>query len=44
MTDVLGFEPSDDVHSNFKQLNDIIFATGKNYTLTEANKIYSQKG
>ena len=43
MTDVLSFEP-DDVHSNFKQLNDIIFATGKNYTLTEANKMYSQKG
>ena len=44
MEEVLGFEPSEDVHSNFKKLHDIIFAGGKNYTLTEANKIFSQKG
>ena len=44
MTSVLGFEPSDDVHSTFKALHDIVFAKGKNYTLTEANKIFSDDG
>ncbi len=44
MTEVLGFEPSDDIHSQFKQLHDVIFASGKNYTLTEANRIFSRKG
>ena len=44
MAEVLGFEPSENVHPNFKKLHDIIFASGKNYTLTEANKIFSQKG
>ncbi len=43
MSDVLGFE-EDDVHSNFKELRDVIFARGKNYTLTEANRIFSKKG